>query len=36
MVSDLPSSVGGAGSIPDWGPKIPHDSRPKNQNIKQK
>ena len=36
MVSDPPSSVGGAGSVPDQGPKIPHDSRPKSQNIKQK
>ena len=30
------SNAGGAGSIPDRGAKIPHASRPKNQNIKQK
>ena len=32
----LPSNAGGVGSIPGWGGKIPHTSRPKNQNIKQK
>ena len=32
VASDPPSSVGGVGSVPDQGPKIPHDSRPKNQN----
>ena len=26
----------GSGSIPGQGPKIPHASQPKNQNIKQK
>ena len=31
-----PSKAGGAGSIPGWGAKFPHDLRPKNQNIKQK
>ena len=31
-----PSNAGGAGSIPGLGSKIPHASRPKNQNIKQK
>ena len=30
------SNAGGAGSIPGQGAKIPHASRPKNQNIKQK
>ena len=36
MVKTSPSSEGGAGSIPGWGAKIPHASRTKNQNIKQK
>ena len=36
MVKTLPSSAGGAGSIPGQGVKIPHASWPKNQNIKQK
>ena len=31
-----PSNAGGAGSIPGWGAKIPHASRPKYQNVKQK
>ena len=30
MVKISPSNVGGAGSIPDGGAKIPHASRPKN------
>ena len=32
----LPSNAGGAGSIPGRGAKIPHGSRPKNQDKKQK
>ena len=36
MVKTGPSNAGGAGLIPGWGAKIPHASRPKNQNIKQK
>ena len=36
MVKTLPSNVGDAGSIPGQGAEIPHASRPKNQNIKQK
>ena len=36
MVETLPSNAGGAASIPGRGAKIPHASRPKNQNIKQK
>ena len=36
MVGTLPSNAGGEGLIPDWGAKVPHDLRPKNQNIKQK
>ena len=36
MVRTLPSNVGGAGSIPGQGVKIPYASKPKNQNIKQK
>ena len=36
MVRTLPSNVGGAGSIPDPGAKIPHASWQKNQNIKHK
>ena len=29
VVKTLPSNVGGSGSIPGWGAKIPHASRPK-------
>ena len=36
VVKTLPSSAGGAGSIPGGGTRIPHASRPKNQDIKQK
>ena len=36
MVKTSPSNAESAGSIPGWGAKIPHASRPKNQNIKQK
>ena len=36
MVKTSPSNAGGAGSIPGRGAKIPHASRPKKQNIKQK
>ena len=36
VVKTSPSSAGGAGLIPGPGAKIPHASRPKNQNIKQK
>ena len=36
MVKTSPFNAGCAGSIPGWGANIPHDSRPKNQNIKQK
>ena len=36
VVETLPSHVGGVGSIPGWGAKIPHALWPKNQNIKQK
>ena len=36
MVNTSPSKVGGAGSIPGRGAKIPHASQSKNQNIKQK
>ena len=36
VVKTSSSSAGGTGSIPGWGAKIPHASRPKNQNIKQK
>ena len=36
MVRTSPSNVGGAGSIPGWGAKIPSASWPKSQNIKQK
>ena len=36
VVNTSPSSAGGSGSIPGQGAKIPHASRPKNQNIKQK
>ena len=35
MVKTLPSNAGGVGSIPGQGAKVPHASRPKNQNIKQ-
>ena len=35
VVKNLPSSAGVVGSIPDRGTKIPHASRPKNQNIEQ-
>ena len=36
VVKTLPSNIGGLGSMPGWGAKIPHASWPKNQNIKQK
>ena len=36
VVETSPSDVGGVGSIPGQGAKIPHASWPKNQNIKQK
>ena len=39
MVKTLPSNASGggrAGSIPGWGAKTPHASKPKNPNIKQK
>ena len=36
VVKASPSNAGGAGSIPGQGAKIPHASRPKNQDIKQK
>ena len=36
MVKTLPSNAGGMGLIPGGGAKIPHASRPQNQNIKQK
>ena len=36
VVQTLPSNAGDGGSIPGGGPEIPHASRPKNQNIKQK
>ena len=36
VVKTLPSSTGGSGLIPDQVTKIPHASRPKAQNIKQK
>ena len=36
MVKTPPSNAGDTGSIPGCGAKIPHASRPKNQNIKQK
>ena len=36
MIKTPPSSEGGAGSIPGQGARIPHASRPKKQNIKQK
>ena len=34
MVKTSPSNAGSAGSIPGWGAKIPHASRPKNQETK--
>ena len=30
VVKTLPSNVGSAGSIPDWGPKIPHPLQPES------
>ena len=36
VVKISPSNARDEGSIPGWGAKIPHASRPKNQNIKQK
>ena len=36
VVKTTPSNAGSVGSIPGWGAKILHASRPKNQNIKQK
>ena len=36
MVKTSLSSGGGVGLIPGQGAKIPHASRPKNQNVKQK
>ena len=30
-----PFSAGGTGSDPGWGAKLPHASRPKNQNMEQ-
>ena len=36
VVKTSPSNVGGAGLIAGRGAKIPHASRPKNQNVKQK
>ena len=36
MVETVPSSAGGAASIPGQGAKIPHALWPKIQNIKQK
>ena len=35
VVKTSPSNAGGAGSIAGRGAKIPHASRPKNQNVKQ-
>ena len=32
VVKTSPSNAGDVGSIPGWGPKIPHASPPKNQN----
>ena len=34
VVETLPCNAGGAGLIPAQGAKIPHASRPQNQNIK--
>ena len=36
VVKTSPSNAGGAGSIPGWGVKISHASRPGDQNIKQR
>ena len=36
VVRTSPSNAGGVGSIPGRGAGIPHTSRPKNQDIKQK
>ena len=36
VVKTSPSNAGVAGLIPGWGAKIPHASRPKHQNVKQK
>ena len=36
LVETSPSNVEGTDSIAGWGAKIPHASRPKNQNIKKK
>ena len=36
VVKTSSSNARGEGSIPGWGARIPHASRPKNQNIKQK
>ena len=36
VVENKPSNVGGAGSIPGWGAKMPQALWPRNQNIKQK
>ena len=36
MAKTLPSSVSSECSIPNWGAKILHASRPKHQNTKQK
>ena len=36
VVGTSPSNAGGAGSISDRGAKIPHASRPEDQNVKQK
>ena len=33
VVNSLPSNAEGAGSIPDWGAKIPYAPRPRNQDI---
>ena len=35
VVKTLPSNAGTTGLIPGQGAKIPHASRPRNQNIKQ-
>ena len=36
VVKTLPSNAEGAGLIPGRGAKVPHASRPRNQNIEQK
>ena len=36
MANTSPSNAGSEGSTPGGGPKIPHASGPKNQNIKEK